>query len=367
MKIVFYHSSLKRGGAERVITSLANYFVELGHQISIITIDNNNPEYKINNKIQLIKLSGLKTSKTLWQSIKLNIRLILQVKRSVGFVKPDIIVCFGVDQLFHVYCAAINTKYKIVGSERANPYEDPCGWLKNKMKLYLYHHVDGFIFQTFGAKQFYNSASVSKGCIIQNPISEELEKMPSIKFEQRLDNIFYSFGRLSRAKSYDFLIRSFAKFHNSHEECKLIIYGEGNERKTLEQLIVELNAEEYIFLPGKTEHVFEKMQSAKFFILSSIREGMPNSLLEAMAAGCVCIATDCNFGPSEIIIDGENGLLVKTQSENDMVLMLERVYTNKDLQKNISRNALNNIRNKNSIIQIGDKYLKYFNEICNKK
>ncbi len=366
MNIIFYHSSLKQGGAERVITSLANYFSKQGHLVSIMTIDNSAPEYQINKNVALVKLSGLRDSKTLWQSVKLNIGLMLQVRKCVKLIKPDVVVCFGVNQLFHAYWAVKGMECKIIGSERANPYKDPCGRLWNTIKLYLYHHVDGFVFQTNGARQFYNTKGIDKGCVIQNPVPEELMQMENVDFRQRPADVFYSFGRLSYAKSYDFLIKSFSEFHKKHKECKLVIYGEGKDRGKLEKLILELQAGEYIFLPGKAEDVFCKLQTARFFILSSRHEGMPNSLLEAMALGCICVSTDCSFGPNEIIADGKNGLLVKNQSQEKMVEALERVYTDKELQKTVSENALD-IRNRNSVIYIGEQYLRYFRRVCKKE
>lgn len=229
MKIIFYHSSLKKGGAERVIAGLADYFSQQGHQVSIITIDNSRPEYAINKKVWLIPLNGLKNSSDIWEAVRFNLSLAFQVKRKLKLIDADIVVCFGVNQLLHAYLASVNMKCKIVGSERANPYEDSCGLLWNKIKLYLYKNVDGFIFQTRGAEKFYQSKSRTPSCIIQNPISREFIEKEVTAISHRQPNIFYSFGRLTYAKSYDYLIKSFIKFHGRYPECKLIIYGMGME------------------------------------------------------------------------------------------------------------------------------------------
>ncbi len=360
MNIVFYHASLHRGGAERVITSLANYYAA-AHNVSIITIDNGEREYTILPNVRHVKLCGLKQNKSLKKSLEYNVILIKLLRKALKELEPDVVICMGVNQLLHAYCAKCGLKYKLIGSERANPYTDPCGVKWNIIKRYLYKHVDGFVFQTSGASKFYEK-KLLKGTIIKNPIANEFIESDEINIENRDNNKFYSVGRLVAEKGYDYLINAFVKFHSLYNETTLTIYGEGKEREKLEELISENQADTYIFLPGKLENVAEEMQKAKFFILSSKTEGMPNTLLEAMASGCICVSTDCDFGPGEIIIHGINGFLVEYGNEKQLIENLSNIYKSKTIQESVSSRA-KEVKNTNSLNNIANQYLEYIESL----
>ena len=364
MDILFYHSSLKRGGAERVIVGLSNYFVELGHNVSIILINEDTSEYDLDERVSLSSVRSNKKKSSVIAAIKFNMMLVLQLHKQLSSKKPDIVVCFGVNQLLHAYIAKIGVKCKLIGAERANPFEDPCGKFWKRAKRFLFTKVDGFIFQTEGAKSFYPcDRHEQKITIIQNPIAKEIANTNCLEYMDRKDDMFCSIGRLEAAKAYDFLIKSFCCFRMKYPKCKLVIWGEGRERGKLESLIKELDAESFIMLPGRTNDVAEKLQNTKFFVLSSKREGMPNTLIEAMAMGCVCVATDCEFGPRDIIKDGWNGIVVENQNVEMMVSVLEKIYLDKNLQIHLSENA-REVRNTNSMEQIGREYLEFFEKIC---
>ena len=102
------------------------------------------------------------------------------------------------------------------------------------------------------------------------------------------------------------------KFQN----VNLIIYGEGPLKSNLECLIRELELDGRVILAGNTDHVVEELSKAMLFVLCSDYEGMPNALMEAMAAGVPCIATDCPCGgPHELIRDKTDGILIPCQDE----------------------------------------------------
>lgn len=359
MNIVFYHSSLKTGGAERVIANLSNAYSEL-HRVTIIIIDNGTIDYKINSSVKIIQLCGFRKTSSLYEAVTYNIELVSTLKRYLNQISPDIVVCFGVNQLLHSYLARKGMKYKIIGSERANPYADPCGLKWNIIKRYLFLKADGFVFQTNGSRKFYDKKD-RKGIVIPNPI-DNCFMQDKVPIEKRDKEVFYSVGRLSEAKNYDFLIEAFILFHRMHSNCKLVIYGEGRERKKLEEIILRGNANDYIFLLGKVDNMAEKMQNMRFFVLSSKREGMPNALLEAMASGVVCISTKCNFGPEDIIQSGKNGILVACDDVEEMVEALNQVYNNKELQYKLSQNA-KKIRASNCLTKIANMYMDYFRKV----
>ena len=131
-------------------------------------------------------------------------------------------------------------------------------------------------------------------------------------------------GRLATQKDYPTLIKAFARLTAEHP-CRLIILGEGKRRKELEGLVKKLRLTERVSFPGWVENPFAFMSRASLFVLSSIHEGLPGVLVQALACGCPCVSTDCPAGPSEILQDGTFGPLVPVGDDAALAEAMERV------------------------------------------
>lgn len=130
-------------------------------------------------------------------------------------------------------------------------------------------------------------------------------------------------GRLSRAKNFAVLIRAFAKLRQSRP-ARLIIYGEGEERKQLEALVAERRLQNDVSLPGYVDNPMAALVRSRVFVLSSDWEGFANVLVEALACGVPIVSTDCPSGPSEILSGGRYGTLVPVGDEAAMAEAIER-------------------------------------------
>ncbi len=133
-------------------------------------------------------------------------------------------------------------------------------------------------------------------------------------------------ARLQAHKGFLTLIRAFAVFRRSHV-ARLVILGEGPERKTLEAEIARLGLDSEVSLPGFFPNPFSFMKRARTFVLSSEYEGLPNVLIQAMALGTPVVATDCNCGPAEILAGGAFGELVPVGNVDAMAQALGRSLT----------------------------------------
>lgn len=122
-------------------------------------------------------------------------------------------------------------------------------------------------------------------------------------------------GRLATQKNFTLLIRAFAQVLKE-VDARLIILGEGSERAKLEKLISQLGLNEYVSLPGYEKNVHCYVARSDLFVLSSNFEGMPNALIEAIAAGVPVASTDCLSGPAEILDNGLSGVLVPVNDED---------------------------------------------------
>ena len=130
-------------------------------------------------------------------------------------------------------------------------------------------------------------------------------------------------GRLTRQKDFPTLIKAFARLH-VQQRCRLIILGEGKDKQMLINLAEELDVADDLDFPGFVDNPYAYMNSSDLFVLSSIWEGSPNVLTEAMGLGVPVVATDCPSGPREILQEGHFGPLVKM---GDVAAMAEAMQT----------------------------------------
>lgn len=128
-------------------------------------------------------------------------------------------------------------------------------------------------------------------------------------FEDACVPVLLAVGRLTAQKGFPTLLRALARVREERA-CRLIILGEGRERRMLRALASDLGLSEHVSLPGFTDNPYAYMARADQFVLSSAWEGFGNALVEALAVGTPVVATDCRFGPREILADGAYGPLV---------------------------------------------------------
>jgi glycosyltransferase involved in cell wall biosynthesis len=121
-------------------------------------------------------------------------------------------------------------------------------------------------------------------------------------------------GRLGRVKNFDLLVRAFARVRRE-DPCRLMILGEGRERAALDRLARRLGVSDDFALPGFVHNPFAYLSRARLFALTSVAEGSPNALTEALALGVPVVSTDCRTGPREILQDGRYGTLVPVGDE----------------------------------------------------
>lgn len=118
-----------------------------------------------------------------------------------------------------------------------------------------------------------------------------------------------SVSRLEPQKDLSTLVEAFATVNETHPETRLICVGKGSERDSLEALARSLGVEEHVSFPGYVDNPYVYMRESDVFVLSSRYEGLPTTLIEALACGSTVVATDCPVGPREILADGEYGWL----------------------------------------------------------
>jgi glycosyltransferase involved in cell wall biosynthesis len=215
--------------------------------------------------------------------------------------------------------ACRGTGVPVVISVRIDPRTDYVG-LRNTLLIRRYMgRAAGAVFQTEDAKSFFSEELQKKSVVILNPITPKYIEAPAPDHREK---VIVNAARLVQFKNQKMLVRAFAKVHRLHPDYILRIYGaDGGEGvlQELEQIIQDEGLEKAAFLMGQSDTLEKDLLSAAVFAYSSDYEGMPNSLMEAMALGLPCVSTDCPCGgPRELIQEGVNGMLVPV-GDTDML------------------------------------------------
>lgn len=334
MKILFYINQIYEGGAERVITQLASSFADLGHDSILVTSFEHSGEYSFSENVRRLSLEGeeLKQSR-----IKRNVSRVHKLRKINKAEKPDIVLSFMQEPNFRALIASIGLPCKNVVSVRNDPVREYAGKLGSFVgKVLMPLLADGCVFQTKQASEWFPVRLREKSSVIPNEVAH-------VFFEtERSDKEAYwvAMGRLAPQKNYPMMIKAFVEVVKRHPEQKLKIYGAGPQRAELENLISNLGLSSNVFLCGQTHDVPSALSDAIGFLMTSDYEGMPNALMEAMAMGLPCIATDCPCGgPAELIVDGENGFLVATGDETALSNRVKALVEGKSLRDSIGAEA----------------------------
>lgn len=335
-KIMFYTMSLEKGGAERVISNLANELIKK-YKVIIVTNIKSESEYQLASNIKHIKIDKYKNTKKITRIIKKigNYRT-KKLRKIVEQEKPDIIISFLPEPSFRILKLRKKISVPIIISDRNDPNIEYKGIILKRLMKKRYKNADGFIFQTEDAKEYFKNIIKCKSEVIYNAINKEfvIEK-PITKRKKTIVSV----GRLEKQKNHQLLIEAFEKFNKIDNNYELEIYGEGKLRERIQKLIDNKKLNQKVHLMGKTNNVKKSISDAAMFILSSDYEGMPNVLLEAMSMGIPCISTDCPIGgPKSIITNEKNGLLVETNSSEQLCSAMIRISKDEKLLKIIYDN-----------------------------
>lgn len=322
-KLYLSCATLGAGGAERVISILSYPFADHYNEVKICLWISAPIFYKIDERVSIVDIEKESGSKNI-------LRKMLWYRRYILSEKPDLILSFLYPWSMKVLISLVFTNVSVVVAERQDPRIVRGGWIVKKLRHLLYLKTKGILVQTNENKQYYTGSLNRKTFAIYNPVRMDLDWVGRAIRTSKTDTIV-TVGRLNLAKNHKLLVNAFEKYLEKHPNYRLHIYGEGSLREELQNIIEAKGLHNSVHLMGNSKHVFSDIISAKAFVLSSSYEGMPNALLEAMCLGLPCISTKVS-GATELIISGQNGLLVDNNEEDlmsAMELMTDESYAQK--------------------------------------
>ena len=364
MKVVCYINKLGGGGAERVMSVLANGLYRSGHDITLVTDYSVSDTYPLDPSIQHIVLDGAFTGATKKGRIQRTVRRIFQLRRICRNLQADIVISFMRDSNFRAILATLFLSTKSLISVRVDP---KIGYKKCSTAILarsLYPLADGCVFQTPDAQAWFPEPIQRKSRIILNPVSDSFY---STCGEPLREKRVVSCGRLEHQKRFDLLINAFARVCDDFPEFTLEIYGTGKLEETLQAQINSIHRQERIKLMGRCSDVPNTIRDASLFVLSSDFEGLPNALMEAMALGLPVISTDCGGGGARALIENEvDGLIIPCDNAE---ALSEAIYSSlKDIDSAIMRG--NRARQKAlnyAASHVVAQWEQYIKELCQTK
>ncbi len=344
--VTFY---IGNGGAERVFSELANYWVNNGIEVTIVQTRTflGNIEYKINKRIQIENIEFSKGCFRRSKQIIDFVRLMRKKQNSViiGFL-PQTVLLTGIASLF--------LKNMLILSERNDPKRSPGKKLLRTGRDILFELGDKFVFQTNEAKEHFSKRIQRKSYVIPNPINPNLPE----PFQGVRNKTVIAAARLEKQKNLPMLINAFSLFHESHPDYSLEIYGRGPLESELHELISDKGIQNNARLMGFSDDIYSKMRDCAMYVSSSDYEGISNSMIEALGLGLPTICTDCPCGGArETITDGVNGILVPVGDAQALYEAMCRIVDDPEFAEKLSQNAIK-IRDELSVDKIANQWLE---------
>ena len=329
-KIMFVIPALRDGGAERVITRLASGLTKKGYEIHILEFFKPVSGYVLEDAVHRHSMFAHEEEyrkTTFLQRNKL-------IRKMIKQIDPDAIVPFLEYVCQKVQLAVFGTKYfrRVTVTIRNSPTVG--NWVYKLRRLTSIALSNSCITQSQRQKEFFPRWLRGKIDVVANPVDyiEEAfcENAQKVKF--------VAAGRLVPQKNYPLLIEAFARVA-AQREADLDIFGAGELKESLREMVANKGLCDRIFIRDYSHDLLGEYRKSSIYVLSSDWEGMPNAMMEAMALGMPCIATDCPTGPAELIADGKTGLLVPMNDADALASAMIKLIDEPNLRKQMGLSA----------------------------
>lgn len=341
MRLTLVISSLGRGGAERVLSILASAWAEQGHQVTLLTFDGDTaPAHAVHASVVLRHLNLAAYSKNFVQGLSRNANRVRVLRRAIRESRPTIVVSF-LDMVNVVTLLATRgMDVPVIISERIDPSLYDIGRAWHLLRRLVYPFADALVCQTDQALKRFMAMTRVRGFTIPNPVlpppgTARSQSEPSLPARR----VLIAMGRLVPQKGFDLLLEAFARLAPRHPDWNLTVLGSGPMLATLKTQRESLGLNDRIQFAGAVADPFSFLRSADMFVFSSRFEGFGMALAEAMACGLPAVSFDCPEGPSVLIRNGIDGVLVPPEDVNALTAALDRLMADPQEREKLGSRA----------------------------
>ena len=353
MKIMLITPTLNLGGAEIMVENLANALIKLEHEVVVVSLYNF--KSPITDRLESNKVDVRYLSK----KSGLDISMIWKLKKLFKEEKPDVVHSHNNAMQYAIPAACLAGVKKRCHTVHSVAQKELGGLAKKAAKIF---------YKRFGVIPVALSDAIAdtitqeykirkdKIPVIFNGINLEKCK-PKFEYKAHIPFNILHLGRFAKEKNHTMLIRAFKQFHSIHPDTVLTLVGDGNERQTIEQTIAECGICDNVRLMGKQADVYGFLGEADVFVLPSLYEGIPLSLIEAMGTGLPIVASKVG-GIPDMVVDNESAVLIDVD-ENALVNALVNLYEDEGLRERLGQNSLNRSNDFSSSV-MAERYIDIY-------
>jgi GalNAc-alpha-(1->4)-GalNAc-alpha-(1->3)-diNAcBac-PP-undecaprenol alpha-1,4-N-acetyl-D-galactosaminyltransferase len=366
MRITLVISSLQRGGAERVMSMLASSWAEQGKEVTLLTLERDETSaYPIHPSVKRCDLGLSAPSVHILQGLFANFRRIWILRRAIRASRPDIVISFMDQTNVLTVIATRGLSRPVVISERTSPRRRSIGRIWSSLRRLSYPFADLLICPTRACLTGFQAMTKVRGTVIPNPVAVSID-LELRHHVHHAGNVLVAMGRLVPEKGFDLLLEAFARIASRHPKWSLTIIGKGPLRGELNEQTRALKLTERVHFAGELTDPFPALCAADLFVLSSRFEGFPMALAEAMACGLPVISFDCSEGPSDIIRNGVDGILVPGEDVSGLATALDRLMSDSQERARLAARAPE-VMSRFSREQVLSQWQQLFNELLSAK
>ena len=376
MKIYFLIPSLEKGGIERSLSRISKGLIDRGWEVIMLTSEvSKEGKTYFENSVKFITVSTpfKKQNSIIFQTLK-NLILFFKFKKIINNNEVDLVLAAKNLPLAVLLKKYSKSKFKLFLREAVHPFaaaKNQRSYLNSKFVIFLkkklYPSADKIIAISEGVKKSLIEQlkmPPSKIEVIYNPAGDKRiielskEKVEKNYFSNNFNII--NIGRLTKQKDHITLLKAM-KLVLKKIQCNLLIIGDGSERKNIYKFIKDNDLENNVNLLGYKSNPWKYLSRSDLFVLSSNWEGFGNVIVESMILGVPVISSDCNSGPSEILVDGKYGDLLEIRDYNKLSELILKEYNSRE-SKNKS-DLIVQRSNNFSINEISRRYAELFEKL----